>query len=292
MIPDGQTAGRRLNCDSIFICNLTGSSPVADLLIKDLYSQVFAYDRRLKPLWHHRCKTGHYPFAVDVNGDGRDEILIGYTLLSSTGGKLWSIPLNDHADAVAVITSPVTGERLVAIAASNEGFVFADTRGKKQRHLRIGHMQTITAGRLLAGSDDFQIATNTYWGNPGVIYILGLDGEIINSFQPSIHGSPLSPVRWTRSPQDFILLSAAAGPEGGLYDARGAQVVAFPDDGHPELCHFVCDADGDGLEEIVCWDHHELWVYRSEETGQPGVSPPARLPAPYNQSNYRSYVSQ
>ena len=209
-----QAAGGRFHCDSIHICNLAGGARATDLLVKDMYSNVFAYDASLEARWHYACKTGHYPFTFDTNGDGKDEILIGYTLLTPAGERLWSIPLTDHADAVAIIRSRKTDDLVVAIAASNEGFVFADMQGKKRRHLKIGHMQTISAGRLLPGSDDIQIATNTYWGNPGVIYILSLDGKVINVFQPSIHGSPLSLVRWTHGHQDFFLLSAAPGTRG------------------------------------------------------------------------------
>ena len=51
-------------------------------------------------------------------------------------------------------------------------------------------------------------------------------------------------------------------------------MVAFPDDGHPDLCYYVGDVDRDGLEEIVCWNQREVWIYRSEESGVGGEKSP------------------
>ena len=65
-----------------------------------------------------------------------------------------------------------------------------------------------TYAKIFPDMEEHQIVTNTYWGNPGVIYIIDLDGNILNSFQPSIYGSPLCPVKWTNDNQEFILLSA------------------------------------------------------------------------------------
>lgn len=282
---------RQFHFDSIFICNLSGGPRASDILVKDIYENIYAYDKDLRLLWHHKCRTGHYPFGLDVNGDGRDELLVGYTMLNPFGEDLWNLRLNDHADAVAFIKSKRTGSYVVGIAASNEGFILGTMDGRIANQLKIGHMQTITATTLIPDSDEWQIATNTYWGNPGVIYILSLDGDIINVFQPSLHGSPLSPVRWTREDRDFLLLSTAVGTEGGLYDAAGNQVVEFPEDGHPDLCYFVGDFDRDGLDEIACWNHEELWIYRSEESGTDGIRAPMRLPSFHNQSNYRATVT-
>jgi rhamnogalacturonan endolyase len=277
--------------DSIYICNLSGKPKPQDLLVKDEYSNIYAYNNNLDMLWSYQCNTGHYPFTFDLNGTGRENVLIGYTLLTSDGKKIWELELTDHADAVAIYRSTKKNENLVAIAASNEGFIISDTFGRIKKHLRIGHMQTITIANLLPDSQDYQIATNTYWGNPGVIYILDLDGNIINIFQPSIYGSPLSPVKWTNENTQLILLSASKGSKGGLYNGYGQQAVSFPDDGHPILCNYVCDIDNDGLDEILCWDHEMLWIYRSEEAGIPNNEKPARFPQIYNQSNYRSNIS-
>lgn len=291
-VPDSADDGnRQFHFDSIFICNLSGGARASDILVKDVYRNIYAYDKDLRLLWHRNLNTGHYPLALDVNEDGRDEVLIGYTMLNAFGEELWKLRLNDHADAVSLIKSKRTGSYLAAIAASNEGFILADMDGRITNHLKIGHMQTVTATALIPDSDEWQIAANTYWGNPGVIYILSLDGDIINVFQPSLLGSPLSPVRWTREERDFLLLSAAAGTEGGLYDASGDQIAEFPDDGHPELCYFVGDFDCDGLDEIACWNHEELWVYRSEESATTGIRKPMRLPSFYNQSNYRATIT-
>jgi len=84
--------------------------------------------------------------------------------------------------------------------------------------------------------------------------------------------------------------SKAPGKEGGLYNARGRQVVPFPDDGHPTLTCAVRDLVGDHREEVIVWDFNELWVYT--QNGAPHAEDRSlpTLPHEYNQSNYRSNV--
>ena len=218
----------RMTGDAICICNLSGESGYRQFLLKDRHSKICALDNKLNLLWEYQSKgeMGHFPFSCDIDNDGREEILIGYSLLSADGKEAWELPLTDHADAVAIVRRPGTDEQLVLIAASDEGFIFADLQGKIKKHLRLGHMQTVTVAKLISGSPDYQIATNTYWGNPGVIYILDLDGNILRSFQPSIFGSPIRPVNWSGDGHE-LLLSAATDETGGLYDGLGRQVVAF-----------------------------------------------------------------
>ena len=280
--------------DSIYICNLTGTPRPRDILIKDRYSKIWAYNHDLDPLWEYKSERemGHFPYAIDVNGDGRDEVLVGYSLLDADGRKQWELPLSDHADAVTIFRHPETGQLMVVIAASDEGLIFADIHGKISKHLRIGHMQTVTLGRLIPGSKEYQIATNTFWGSPGIIYIVDLDGNIIKSFQPSLFGSLLEPVNWLGNGEELLLLSAATDKTGGFYDGLGNQVVAFPDDGHPKLCYGAHDIDGDGWDELLCWDHAGMWIYRREgsEDGPPKYRP-CRYPPIFNDSNYRSNIS-
>jgi len=280
--------------DAIYICNLTGKGKPQDILLKDRYSKIWAYDNRLSLLWEYQSQRemGHFPYSIDFNNDGKDEILVGYSLLDAHGHKLWELPLRDHADAVAIIKLTELSEYLIIIAASDEGLIFADIEGRIKKQLRLGHMQTVTIAKLIPDSTDYYIATNTYWGSPGIIYILDLNGGIVSSFQPSIYGSPIGPVNWTGEGQEFILLSAAPDETGGLYDGLGNQAVAFPDDGHPILCYDAFDLNGDGLDELICWDHDTLWVYACDNgPGNKSSWRPQRFPAPYNASNYRSNIS-
>src|SRR5208283_5619966 len=121
--------------DSLYIANLSGKDAPQEVLFKDRYSRIYALNSELEILWQYECNTGHYPFAADINQDGRDEVLVGYTLLDSGGRKLAEIPLSDHADAVAVFKFPGSSEYVVLIAASDEGLIFADLDGRVRKHL-------------------------------------------------------------------------------------------------------------------------------------------------------------
>src|SRR5690606_9850937 len=130
---------------SMLFCDLRGLGRPGDIILKDRYESVWAYDENLNLLWHAQCNTGHYPFAFDVDGDGKDEVAIGYSLFRHDGKQIWTLDkqLKDHADGVAItrFKAEPNAELNVMIAGSDEGVLFLDMNGKILKHHRIGHAQ-------------------------------------------------------------------------------------------------------------------------------------------------------
>ena len=76
----------RILGDAMHLCDIRGQGRVGDIVIKDRYQSVWAFTDKLEPLWQGHCtNTGHYPFAYDMNGDGKDELFIGYTVFDQKG---------------------------------------------------------------------------------------------------------------------------------------------------------------------------------------------------------------
>ena len=90
--------------DSIYFINLDSSKRPQHILIKDRYRTFWVFTKDLKLVWTGQCATGHYPYALDVDGDGRQELMIGYDLFSPDGKQLWSHDkeLKDHSDGVVL----------------------------------------------------------------------------------------------------------------------------------------------------------------------------------------------
>ena len=69
----------------IVFANLSGKPGRRDLLLKDRYRNFWVFNRDLKFLWQGEGKTGHFPYPLDVDGDGQDELFIGYGLWDAHG---------------------------------------------------------------------------------------------------------------------------------------------------------------------------------------------------------------
>jgi len=132
--------------DSILIANFSGTKRPGDLLIKDRYRHVWAFDNRMQPLWQSEVNCGHYPMNVDIDRDGRDELICGYRLYSHDGRVLWDHPeFGEHNDAVDVDDMDGDGVPEIAIAWSRiSALVAADGRvlftkpHKHSQHAVIG----------------------------------------------------------------------------------------------------------------------------------------------------------
>lgn len=272
--------------DSLYFCDLEGRGERRNLLLKDRYKTIWAYDSDLNVLWSHVLNTGHYPIAYDTDGDGCEEVLVGYSLLDHDGTVLWTLPLGDHMDGAFLGRFAPDGPVRVAMGCSDEGFVLADAEGHILAHHRRGHCQGASVARFLPDRDDVQIATITFWHHPGIMTTYDTEGRVLAECEPLQIGSILPPVDWAGNGR-ALLLHNTHPTRGGLMDIYGRRAVVFPDDGHPVLCSEALDLDGDGHQEVLTWDFEELWIYRAD---------PAAVGAPraydttpiYNNSNYRA----
>ena len=290
-IPDGAKPPYnkfpRILGDSLYFCDLRGTGHPKDIIIKTRYDHLWALDDRLQVLWEAACNTGHYPYAYDIDGDGKDELAIGYSLFDDDGALLWTLDgkIQDHADGLAITRFKDGAELRLLCAASDEGIFFTDMKGNVLKHHYFGHVQNPAIADFRADLPGLEAVSINFWGNQGIIHFYDAEGEVYHDFEPCQHGSMCLPINWTGRPEEYFVLSPNV-EEGGLFDGWGRCVVKFPADGHPDMCYAVLDVTGDCRDEIVVWDPFEIWVYTQHDNPRTGK---LYKPVRNSMSNYSNY---
>jgi len=288
-MPSSDDIFDRLNGDSVFFADLSGRGARREVLVKNRYGAIWALDGDLNVIWQHGCKTGHSPFVSDLDGDGRDEILIGSTLLDADGREIWSLETEDHVDTSVVVRLDPDGEPLVVLACSDDGLYFLDVEGRVLRNERIGHAQDLAIGRFRDDLPGLQFWTKTFWGHPGILFLYsaGLDRMVTHQEYP--FGSMVYPLHWEGGAVQHVLVSAH--PEyGGVMDGWGRKARLLPDDGHPWMCCHPLDVTGDCRDEILCWDLERFWIYTQDRASQ-GRSVALRREPECNFTNYGAHLA-
>ena len=276
----------RLNVDAIRVADFEGLGYKGDFIIKDRYQNVwaFSYKNNFKELFRYNHKnTGHFPYVFDYDNDGKDELLIGYDLINSDGKMIWSLPMNsDHTDEIIYAKLKNKTEEKFILASGNEGMNIINRDGTIFKHNEIGHAQRISVAKYDLNREGLQIMATAFWGSDGIVCIYDYNGNLLKQMEVGGNGSVITPVMYDGT---NILALLHAGINGGLVDYELDRVVEFPNDSHPFTSSEVYDIDSDGIDEILCWDLNELWVYKAEEY----VSPKKEyLKYPENAfSNYR-----
>ena len=293
-LSSGHNIFKHILGDCIYFLDLEGKGYDSDFILKDRYNYLWAYNSDLRVLWNGECRTGHYPYAYDVDHDGKDELVIGYSLFDDNGKMLWSLDdqLADHADGVAIAQFDQNEDPKILCAASDEGLYYADLKGNIIKHHYIGHVQNPAVANFRDDLPGLETVSVNFWGNQGIIHLFDKDGNIYKTFEPNQYGSMCLPLNWTGKSEEFFVLNANAA-EGGAWDGYGRRVLQFPDDGHPDMCYAVMDITGDCRDEIVVWDPHQLWVYTQDDNPiyDQDFYHPQRNPL-YNLSNYQATVSE
>ena len=245
----------------------------------------------MEPLYHG---SGHAPVFLDTDGDGCDEMLIGYNLVDHDGTLLWSIPVEnatkEHADNINPADINGDGEIEIAYSGSKDFFV-ANTKGEVVWARPHDHSQNTTFGRFREDVDGLTVILNEkwigmtcytpdgtkLWNKPGVGYaqkrVRGWreDGLDLVMYKPALKKA-VEEVPYESVPEETHLYWPY------LMDGNGDRVMEIPfqasfnqprqlvrgfrayDYGIGYAAQVV-DLDGDGNDEILVYDRNRILAF-------------------------------
>ncbi len=220
-----------------------------------------AWDAGLKLLWKYES-TGatsgsgsHHVDIADVDGDGRDEVFDGTTLLNPDGTLRWSI-YRLHPDIVAIKHILGNKDRQVYYAVESNthagAYVVDAKTGKlhwkinREDDPRWGHAHIGWAADIWEGSPGYEMLTNTDGHEAKDSFLFSSTGKVLMNPLP---GS-WRPVNWLGRNERELL--STDGKRLMKFSGTGLEAAGAPP--APEGCRVLMAADlwGDYRDEIVC----------------------------------------
>ena len=245
------------------------------------------------------------PLLPNLDGDGRDEVLLGTTLLDDNGTLLWRHPAQNHADCTAIFRPQGSGKAAL-ISICNTGPAYClDPSGEmiwEKTTKEVSHGQGIWAGNFIDSEpgDEVVILRSGHWGD--FVTVRGGDGGQLAAFQHrrELQGYPDFPcvVNWLGGDIQSLWIPI----DRCLVDGRG-QVVAdlgshesYVQDrlqwgttkSHVATQAFAVDLCGDAREELVLYQpyHGKSILVFTQADSQGEEKPYVHQEAVYNIHSY------
>jgi|GEM_PF-1359159 len=253
--------------DAIFIANFSGNETPQDILLKDRYSKIWAMDKEFNQLWYYPGDTGHSLLPFDFDGDGRDELVNNYSLISHDGKELWRKDLPDHVDTHWVADINNDGEYEIILGGSdtfafdvNGNQLFRNGDTVEPQQILVGNYRIDSPGLELAGLD------RVNRGNPGQdgMFLFTSEGRTLYHEQRAMGdwGSIVRPLdNWTGSYTPLITAyrrgKDADNPDGvvpKLYDGYFNPIVTFNEHTDSKEQVMVADMAGDSRDELIVYN--------------------------------------
>jgi len=272
--------------DCLVFCNLSGGDNSTDILVKDRYRRIWAYNQQGKLLWTVKdpggFRTAHQPVPIDIDGDGRDEIMAGYAMLNHDGSVRWVFESRKvdqsrgHLDCARVVRHGILAEdfRIVLTCCGANNIALVDGNGKTLWEVSGHHFESIDVGRVIPDHPGRHIVVDIdhrpYGKSP--IWVLdekgGLLGQMVTDY--SRHHCLLD---WTGDGIDEILVAH----KGGLYNDRGKRIGTFGAPGVDvsetrtkyEKSMLIGDMTADGIPDVVIATPHAVYIYRNTHGRKP-----------------------
>ncbi len=279
--------------DCIIIADLEGTGYAQNIIVKNRYRKLWALDRNYEVMWTFEGDVGHYPWVYDLNRDGCDEVIAGYTVLDASGKPMWRIDMEDHADCIWVGDLMQNGQPLVMVGGADTTAYTADGR-LVWRFTDTVESQNIAPGKFILGKRGLQIAGLDRIvrvgdnGKDGIFLFDCNANPLYKEDRKSIGWSTIVTVMhgFTRSAQDYILAyRRGGGLTGGVYDGEMNCLLELPYDGH---CMWA-DLTGDGLSQLLLYNGEKITIYSTEQTDllKPAINSPRPQPKRlYNWTRY------
>jgi len=275
--------------DCFLFADLTGRGRRADLVVKDRYWNMWGVSHEGEVLWKWEGSPGHFPAVADVDGDGRDEVFVGFALIDHDGKVLFDKdPEGAHQDAAYIAQLSDGAWRLFFV---NGGIHCLTESGSELWHHPLGHAQHVIVDRFRDDSEQQVAVINR--ARPDVLYLYDLDGrEIWSREQPQAKGeyyAALVEIDWFGGgePKGLMVYGRGADEPVAIFDGAGEIVDTFQmahtsdrTDEDRRAYYYCARADlwGDGRDEAILFGTRGACIYANAR--------PLALPTLYNNTLY------
>lgn len=221
--------------------DLSGCGSPRDLLFTSGANdrRIWALGPDLEDLWFFEAGSGmghgYHVCALDVDGDGRDEVFAGGSLISADGQEIWRqeellrrlrAPNAGHVDAAQMgFFTDDPAFPVIHMEGSSAGHLVADARdGRTLVDHPQGHVQGGCAAALVPGEPGLQVAASCRHGNYGILAVYSGDGRRLARFQPDFRTDCPDTINWDGSGIELLLIPKDPR-RAGLYDWQGRCLV-------------------------------------------------------------------
>ena len=250
-------------------------------------------DHAFNVVWEQEVEgAGHGGNTADVDGDGLDELLIGFSLFDHDGTPLWShspMSENDHLDDSVIADIDGDGRFEFALAHDGHDAVVHNADGTERFRVAMHHCQNIWSGKFFEAEPGLQLAfVDKAIGKAEdrTAAVVSADGRELSRHRTmgyySVIGWPtdlgtqsLIRLEWPVEPDADrrVLWVDPTGRElarlkvrENFYDRfQKYGLDTFPGRGrYFGTCHTaaVGDLDGDGRDEFLITDRERVWVFQ------------------------------
>ncbi|NLC59055.1 MAG: hypothetical protein GX774_19650 [Armatimonadetes bacterium] len=279
--------------DCFLFADLTGRGRREDLVVKDRYWNVWGISHEGAVLWSWEGSPGHFPALGDFDGDGRDEVFVGFALLDHDGRVLFAHDPGDaHQDAAYAVRLEDGSWRLLF---GNHGIHCLTVAGEELWHHPLAEAQHVVAGRFRADSP-VQVAVidrgqpRGEGRAPATLYLYDLDGRELwrREQPPGSWAAALVAIDWLGggAPQCLLVYSRGSEPPA-IYDGDGNVIDTCPMAYTPERseedrrAHYYgsrADVWGDSREEVLLFGSRGACIWANAR--------PLAIPTLYNNTLY------
>jgi len=266
--------------DCLVFCNLSGNKNPTDILVKDRYHEIWAYSQQGKLLWTVKdpggFRTAHQPRPIDIDGDGRDEIMAGYALLNYDGSVRWVFrskkveQSRGHLDCARAFRRGPSPEdfRIVLTCCGANNIALVNGNGRVLWEVSGHHFESIDVGRVIPNHAGLHICVDIdhqpYGKSP--LWVLDEHGQLLGQLVTgySRHHCLLD---WTGDGVEEILVAHT----GGLYNHQGRRIGTFStlDLETPERktkyerSMLIGDMTCDGVADVIIATAQTVYIYEN-----------------------------
>lgn len=273
--------------DCVVFCDLSGAGRPSDVLVKDRYRHIWAYNFAGALLWDVAdpggYRTAHQPWPVDIDRDGRDEVFAGFALLNADASVRWLCQAKSdigrgHLDCARALRLAEKTEdvRLVLTCCGANTLLCVDGGGKEIWSAGGNHFESIDVGRVVpevAGPQAVVDIDHQPYGQC-YVWVLGEDGAVLGKIKAN-YARHHALVDWSGDGLDEIVIAHG----GGVFDGRGRCIATLalpvPREGMlSETSVLVGDMSGDAVPDVMLATPSVVYLYRNEKGRPLSPAPP------------------